>query len=313
MSSITTTLLFALLATLIAFTLVFTFVYSRLKRAHDDLQAKLVATHARQSEPIDKKKKALESRIASKVKSPIDGSTEILELRRDNAKMRDEIQKLKADVRDKTRKLSEVDEVVEKQLYQLREENKNLLQTLQEQDRQLAGKSAESDPVKEIRLALEEARQKITVLQRQMDDTERQRQTIDHSRDDLRKQLSDAQTEVRRWRETSALANGKPLTPAVFVRWRHRAIVGRDMYRMMKQLRELSDHKLSLYQDSIIRLCSHTLDSIGAPYPVVQPGDVVADRFLGETLAILNKDREANETPPPPSSQNIDTLVENPA
>jgi hypothetical protein len=59
------------------------------------------------------------------------------------------------------------------------------------------------------------------------------------------------------------------------------------MYRMMRQMRELSDLKLSTYQEAVIEVSSSLLSLRGVAAPDLAPNENKADRLLAEAWALV--------------------------
>lgn len=317
MGSITTVIIAVLLVLVMGLAISLFLMMSRFRERNEELKAKLVAIEARKAFPEKKEKAkaaAPESRPQqpAKVKAANPSSAELVELRKETARQRDELARIKVELRDKTREVADASEKAEKDLYQLREENRRLLETVRELDAQSAARQQAGETVRELNRTLERAHQDNAALQRRIEELEKAQSGRNEATEDLRRQLHDANGELRRWRETATLANGKPLTPALFAKWRQRALVGRDMYQMMKQLRELSDHKLATYQDAVLEISRFCLDTLGEPYPAVQPGEVVADRHLGAALAALHE-RFPVENLAVSAAKTEAVVVENPA
>jgi DNA repair exonuclease SbcCD ATPase subunit len=261
------------------------------KRATD---SRLIQLEGRVAE-LDLTRQQLEKRTATpkavsgKPQKGVDNdSGELVAARKESAKHRDEAQKLRADLRQKENELREARDGVEKRLYVLQEENRRLLEIAKEQDKRLsAGETQGAEQLSTLRAELDKTREELQTERRRANEQERSAAKSSDTLKALQERIAALQSENQKWRDTAADNNGKPLDPAQFFRWQRRALAGRDMYRMMKQLRELSDHKLEVYQSGIERIAAFLLMTAGKPIPNPAPGEVYADRLLGEALGTL--------------------------
>jgi hypothetical protein len=70
------------------------------------------------------------------------------------------------------------------------------------------------------------------------------------------------------------------------------------MYRMMRQMRELSDLKLSTYQEAVIEVSSSLLNLKGITAPELSPNENKADRLLAEAWALVQKPEQHSDASP---------------
>lgn len=233
-------------------------------------------------------------------------SKDLLEARRELAHTRDDVRKLKDELRAREQELKAARDAIDGQLYSLREENKALLGQLREraatnqfnastltnagaqntQVATIANQAADMPrPRRETpRLAATPAQiEELAKTKARADALERQVKTLTAHSQTLETKGQQAQLELRKWREAGALADGKTLDPAMFIRWKERALEGRKMYQLMRQLRELSDSKLDSYQEGIVVLATHFLTHRNKALPDFKPGEVKADKFLAAT------------------------------
>jgi hypothetical protein len=267
----------------------------KLAAAKRDGDSRLIQLEARMAE-LELVKQQLEKRTppakpsAGKAAKGSDGeNTELLSARKETAKYRDEAQKLRVELRQKEAELKEAREGVEKRLYVLQEENRRLLEIAKEQDRKLSvGDSEKSEQLATLRSEVERLRDDLQTERRRASDQERSAGRSSEQLKSLQERLVTLQSENQKWRDAASENNGKPIDAFQFFRWQRRALAGRDMYQMMKQLRELSDHKLEVYQNGIERIATYLLIRAGKTLPVPSQGEVFADRLLGEALGTLS-------------------------
>ncbi|NBW82685.1 hypothetical protein EBR21_13115 [bacterium] len=84
------------------------------------------------------------------------------------------------------------------------------------------------------------------------------------------------------------------IDPKTLERWKDRALTARHMYRMMRQMRELSDLKLSSYQEAVYEVSRTLLTIKGANSPEIGPHENKADRFLAEAWSLIHSDTSPN-------------------
>lgn len=217
---------------------------------------------------------------------------ELLDLRKSNAHLKDELKQLKQALRDSEQHLREADERTESTLYKVRSENAALVEKLRELD--------QNSPDKKRALALEQElhdtqnrnRELSSELSGVSKDLRYERQQLER----IKKHSESLQKELQALRallpETDAPTAEalKKFDPRSLERWRDRAYTARHMYKMMRQMRELSDLKLSTYQEAVVDVSACLLELKGAPQPELAPNELKADRLLAEAWALIQPD-----------------------
>lgn len=191
----------------------------------------------------------------------------VLEMKKELAKYRDEAKKLREELRSKEKELVLEKETVSNVLHPFKEENARLLEQLKEMDAQMralvqAGKTQISAAdyeakAKEVQRAKEEAAQ----WKGKLLDLEKLNKGHVAKISSLQNKLQGAEVDAR---------------------WRDRALTGRKMYQLMRQMRELSDNKVEAYQDGVLAVSQWVLQQKNIPLPQVQIGENRADRMLAE-------------------------------
>lgn len=233
-------------------------------------------------------------------------SKELLDSRRETAKLKDELRKAKEEQSERERDYKEQLEASEKKLFTTNEENKQFLEALREKDKELSqfSRTRDSQEKKSVdfgkeqerqnevaRLESNRAKQRVTELERSLKESQEKLDSLHH-------RLGTLQSELKKWREASTAFGGKPLDPVLFLRWRDRALEGKQMYTFMRRLREMSDDKLTTYQQGIELLSEYVLRSMGAEVPQVKSNEVKADRYLATAWSLLRERSMSSEKPP---------------
>ena len=239
-------------------------------------QQGLHTAHARkQSSP--KKKGTLEEGSAAQ-----GSSQELLQLRRDLAHVRDETKKLREQLRLRENEIKNAKETEDSHLFALREENKRLLEQLREADKKMQAQGSnraahtelqQSEAVKRLEAALEGARAQAVLAAEKVRGGEQESRR-------LREALKNTEGRLEKM-------NASTLDPRTLVRWRDRALEGRKMYRLMRQMRELSDDKLASYQAAVTQLSRYVLEQKHQELPEVKAGELAPDVYLAHAWAVV--------------------------
>ena len=281
------------LASILAFFLFFS--RAKLQDTLADAQEKLTREQSRSAEALIRHAE----KQKSPAKPPIDSSKtnkELLELRRANAHLKDEIKQLKQSLREAEQRLKEADERVELSLFKVRAENSALLEKLKDLEQNSPDKKKAFALEQELREWQNRSRELSSELSVTSKDLKHERQQLERSKkhtDALQKEL---QTLKALMPETDAATTEaiKKFDPRSLERWRDRAYTARHMYKMMRQMRELSDLKLSTYQEAVVDVSSCLLELKGAPQPELAPNELKADRLLAEAWALIQPDLQSD-------------------
>jgi chromosome segregation ATPase len=251
------------------------------------LQDKLTLEQARRSEAVTterlpKKKPDQPKPAAEKSKH----EAELIELRKNNARMRDEIKHLKEDVRHNESGARELANRVESETFKLRAENQALIERLRDLDT--------NSPEKKRAHALEQENTALKESVRTIQsDLSAATAKLKSERTFAERQKVQLKTLESRLREISAKLPEQPQTdtpkidPKTLERWKDRALTARHMYQMMRQMRELSDLKLSTYQDAVLEVSQSLIELKGGESPTVGPREIKADRYLAEAWSLV--------------------------
>ncbi|APJ04221.1 hypothetical protein [Silvanigrella aquatica] len=251
------------------------------------LEAKSMTLSQKENKSGEKDKKIISQKMFESPQVPLH-SAEVLQLRKENSKLKDDLKKSKEEIRHKEKALKEEENLSKNKLFSLTEENSRLIAQMREMDVQL--KQANSNLKTQIPLV--DFEKKIAEISHLKDENSELKQKLAEL-DKIKKQnshkLSAAQEKVKvieqelhKWTETAKTNNGKPLDAHSFLRWHDRAVSGRKMYKLMRQMRELSDSKVSTYQDGITALSQWVLQQKNITLPPLSSGEVLADRLLAE-------------------------------
>ena len=278
-----------------------------------DLEGKLVAAEARlaqahgspaqrtaQSGKGPRNDAAKASRRANEADAA--RAEDLLALRRDLAHARDDAKKAKEEGRVKDAQHGESREKATLQLHAMREDVRRLVEQLREAEGRKsrahaapasAPAAATAAPVAAAAAhdaeALAAAKHQIAELKARIAAHDRAERALGEAQERARAadaRLAESERLLARYREAATAADGKPLDPTLFLKWKDRAVEGRRMYQMMRQLRELSDRKLASYQEGVTRVCTEVLHARGAPIPAPSSGlGSVSGTVAGSTLA----------------------------
>ena len=235
----------------------------------------------------EQKRLMLESRLSQTTSSPAEGaqkftksskqnssqsratsastsaSGEILDLRREVSHLKDESRKLKEELRSKETALKDSAKNKENELFHLTETNRSLLAQLQE--RVVRPNPADAEIASQLKVQLSRAESEISSLKHLLQAAQGEKNSaIEEKKKDLtearlKSRVQELERSLKAFQFAEGENSGKTLDPTAFLRWRDRALEGRKMYQMMKQLRDLSDQKLSHYQKGLEVLCKHWL------------------------------------------------------
>jgi hypothetical protein len=221
-------------------------------------------------------------------------------LRKEVAALRSQVAAHRSEAKEFTSRVHEAVRAKENDIDQLTKDRLLLIGTVKELETRLAAQNTLGKPVAGLAAvqrvavsedpdssAAQELKRKVVTLERALKSEREQG-------DALRLDRQNLQAELRKWTHVAQDEGGKPLDPILFKKWKERALAARVQYQMMRQLRELSDIKLSTYQSSVVRLASFVFESTGTKAPRLGAGEVASDRYLAEALATLSARSEDN-------------------
>ena len=220
-------------------------------------------------------------------------SAELLELRKSNAHLKNEVKQLKQQLRDTEMQIRDFDNLSEGQLYKLRLENAALVERIKDVEQN----SPEKKRAASFELEVNNLRTQLKDIQQELNGANSKLKSERTSAEKQRNELQNLQTELRQLKsrlpdaENSPAKNTTPtIDPKQLAIWKERALTARHMYKMMRQMRELSDLKLSTYQEAVIEVSSKLLDLKGVTVPDLSPQENKADRLLAEAWALIHPD-----------------------
>ncbi|BBH53660.1 hypothetical protein [Fluviispira sanaruensis] len=273
-----------------------------------ELNNKLVALEARELTHIAPKVIANVEKKIAPAKAQVHEHTsnhtsELLDLRKEVSKLKDENKKAKEELRNKEKELKGQAESTVNKLYSLTEENTKLIEQMRSLDQQL---KAALDFGKN-KVSLQDFENKIVEINGLRDDLSKAKhknieleKSLKHSTHKLSThldKLKNLEIELQKWQEAATTSDGKALDASAFLRWHDRAVTGRKMYRLMRQMRELSDTKVSTYQEGVVALSKWILAQKNLTPPSLSENEIQADRLLAEAWnAILNTETTANSS-----------------
>lgn len=280
---------------------------ARLQESLSSLNDKLIAEQSRKAEvsirtaqkPVSNPKPSPESGKSSQM---------LMDLRKQNAHLKDEIKQLKQSLRESEVHLKDADERTDAALYKIRAENAALIEKLKELELNSPDKIRATTLQQELNVVQERNRTLTQELNSASRLVKNERSQLDQSK----KQIESLQNELQALRvlvpntDAATLEAAKKFDPKILERWRDRAYTARHMYQMMRQMRELSDLKLSTYQEAVVDVSSCLLALKGAPQPELAPNELKADRYLAEAWALIQPDLShattSQPTEPPPQA-----------
>ena len=214
--------------------------------------------------------------------------SELLSLRKETAKLKDDLKKSKEEIKLKEKALKEEENATNNKLFSLTEENARLIIQMKEMD-QLLKESNQShknqvpliDFEKKI-LEISQLKEELVSLKQKLNEIDKFKKQNSAKLLALQDKLKLTEQELQKWTDTAKLNDGKSLDPSSFLKWHDRALSGRKMYRLMRQMRELSDSKVTTYQEGVMAVSKWVLDQKNLSVPSVSTGEVLADRLLAE-------------------------------
>ncbi|WGL60370.1 hypothetical protein QEJ31_01970 [Pigmentibacter sp. JX0631] len=215
-------------------------------------------------------------------------SQELLHLRKENSKLKDDIKKAKEEIKNKEKALKEEEVASKNKLFSLTEENSRFITQLKELDLQLKealNNQRNNVPLIDFEkkmLEISQFKEENSTLKSKLNEVDKFKKTQQAKISSLQEKLKLVEHDLSLWLDAAKTNDGKPLDPAFFVKWHDRAITARKMYKLMRQMRELSDAKVTSYQEGIANISQWVLNQKNIPIPQVSSGEVLADRLLAE-------------------------------
>jgi predicted nucleotidyltransferase len=289
-------------------------VFFFLKRStflkNKDLQSKVLLLEAKLLEnkmPVgllqtDKKFPSRKGGDAQKISN----SSEIFSLRKENSKLKDHIKKYKEELKIKEKALKEEEHTTQNKLYSLTQENSKLILQMKEIDlflkdqQNLHKKQLKKDDSQEKNFEFIKVQEENSSLKQKFLEVEKIKNQLVLKLNTVQDKLKNSEYELEKWVKASRTLDGKIPNPHSYVRWYERALVGRKMYRLMRQMRELSDSKVLTYQEGVIELSKWILQHKGLAFPEISAQEISADRFLAEAWSAIQA-----EIAPLSASENV--------
>ncbi len=206
-------------------------------------------------------------------------SSELLEIRKEASNLKSELKRAKEDSRNKEKELKEIAHVFEQKQYGLIEEKKHMLEQLKLLDRKsLLQKDIERQSAQyKEELSLSQNQQKISLNKLSF----------------AQEKLKAAEKEIFRLKEELSL----PLenkNSEISERWKLRALTGKKMYLLMRQMRDLSDSKVLTYEEGIINISEWILKHKNILLPEVLEGENKAERYFAHAWDSILSDNNTN-------------------
>jgi chromosome segregation ATPase len=270
---------------------------TKLQETIRSLQDKLTLEQARRSEAgLATQQAKKKSETAKPAPDKNKHEAELIELRKNSARMRDEIKHLKEELRHSDSNGRELQSRIESETFKLRAENHALIERLRDLESNSADKKrahafehenlALKETLKTVQSDLNAATAK---LKSERSASDRQKQHLET----LERQLREVKARLPDVTEPET----PKVDPKILERWKDRALTARHMYQMMRQMRELSDLKLSTYQDAIFDVSRLLIELKGAPSPTVGPREIKADRYLAEAWSLVQGQADTSPNP----------------
>jgi len=206
---------------------------------------------------------------------------ETFELRRDNARAKEEIKRFKEDLRMKDIEFKKLEALHIDKLYLTSKEKDVLLNQLKELD---ASHSSQLHELKQdiVRLRAQEKELKAVIGL-----SEKQTKSNISKVISLQSKLKVAEQEIDKLSKENKAKLSPSSDASGLQKWKDRAICAKKMYLLMRQMRELSDNKLQTYQDGIIVMAEWVLNNTKTPNPQINENENKADRLLAEAWTAI--------------------------
>jgi hypothetical protein len=277
---------------------------SQLQAALQSAESRVARSGVSQDPGGAKKPSKDNSKSVSQTAQSAQSSGELLSLRKEVAALRSQVAAHRSEAKEFTSRIHDAVRAKENDIDQLTKDRLLLIGTVKELETRLAAQNtagkgvAGPAPLQRVAVSDDPESSASQELKRKVVTLERALKSEREQGDALRLDRQNLQAELRKWTHVAQDEGGKPLDPILFKKWKERALAARVQYQMMRQLRELSDIKLSTYQSSVVRLASFVFESTGTKAPRLGAGEVASDRYLAEALATLASRSEDNSDLP---------------
>lgn len=218
---------------------------------------------------------------------------ELIELRKTNAHLKDEVRQLKQEIRNLEVLNKDSGNRAEMETFKLRAENQALL----ERAKDLESNSTDKKRAQALEQELNSLKEHLKTIQSELSGANAKLKSERNAADKQKLIVDNLQSQVKELK--ARLPEDVPpevqkIDPKTLERWKDRALTARHMYRMMRQMRELSDLKLSSYQEAVYEVSRTLLTIKGANSPEIGPHENKADRFLAEAWSLIHSDTSPN-------------------
>ena len=251
------------------------------------LEAKLLS-FAGHTNAVPNHEKKANSQKSNENQTSSNHHSELINLRKETAKLRDELKKAKEEIKNKEKSLKEEENTTKNKLYSLSEENSRLIIQMKEMDQLLKQSnniSKNQVPLMDFEkklLEIFQLKEELSSMKLKLNELDKIKKQNATKLVSLQDKLKISEQELQKWTDTAKINDGNSLDPNSFIKWHDRAIAGRKMYRLMRQMRELSDSKVSTYQEGVFAVSKWVLEQKKLDIPSISAGEVPADRLLAE-------------------------------
>ncbi|MEN9825017.1 MAG: hypothetical protein RI953_762 [Pseudomonadota bacterium] len=266
----------------------------RLQEKNRELEDKLLAEQSRRTAATltsqEPKKKPETAKVQPEKNKHAE---ELVELRKTNAHLKDEIRQLKQEVRHLEVLNKDSGSRAEMETFKLRAENQALL----ERARDLESNSTDKKRAQALEHELTGLKENLKSVQSELAGANAKLKSERHFADKQKLILETMQNQLKELKARlpeDTQPEVQKIDPKTLERWKDRALTARHMYRMMRQMRELSDLKLFSYQEAVYDVSRTLLSLKGAHSPEIGPHENKADRFLAEAWSLVQSDTSPN-------------------
>lgn len=266
----------------------------KLQDKANSLEEKLTHEQAKRAEML--LARVSSQKKADTPKTPIENqkhAAEIVELRKNNSHLKDEVKQLKSELRTSEGLLKELNSRSEGETFKLRAENQALIERIRDFENNSPDKKRAAlleTELTDAKAALRNAQGELNATLQKLKNERTTADKIRATAETLQQQVRDLKNRIPDDQQEETVK----IDPKALARWKDRALTARQMYKMMRQMRELSDIKLSTYQEAIIDVSSTLLTMKGIESPTVAPQENKADRYLAEAWALIQPDTSVN-------------------
>ncbi|MEN9808486.1 MAG: hypothetical protein RLZZ488_53 [Pseudomonadota bacterium] len=220
-------------------------------------------------------------------------AAEIVELRKNNSHLKDEVKQLKSELRTSESLLKEFNSRSEGEMFKLRAENQALIERIRDMESNSADKKRAAileTELTDTKTVLRTAQSELSATQQKLKSERAAADKFKVTAETLQQQVRELKNRIPDVEQEETVK----IDPKAFARWKDRALTARQMYKMMRQMRELSDIKLATYQEAVVDVSRTLLTIKGVESPTVAPQENKADRYLAEAWALIQPDTSVN-------------------